>query len=396
MGFQDLLNSMDNGKDHTGAASNTAMQTVNTSNTAVIPSAGDRKVLDLSKFSPEEIEKINKLKNEIDLTKSNSVAYFGSDVQAGIAKFADGILDGVKTKDTGVVGQNLTSLLTTIQGVDVEKLQEKESFISKIPLLGKLAGSVANVKVKLQDVTETVDRIVVALDTARKELIRDVNVLDTLYEKNVEYLEQLDIYIAAGESRHKELSETVLIELRNKAQQTQDMLDIQKYNDFAHALNEIEKRIYDLKLSREIAIQTMPQIRIIQNNDKVLASKIQSSILTTIPIWKNQIALAISLHKQKTALELQKKVTDTTENMLRQNAELLKMNSIEIARESERGIISFETLKDTHTKLLETIEESMKIYQEGHQKRLQIEGELAQLEANQKQKLLAMRSGGKV
>ena len=154
-------------------------------------------------------------------------------------------------------------------------------------------------------------------------------------------------------------SETILVQLRNRAEQSRDMLDIQKYNDFGQALNEMEKRIYDLKLSREISLQTLPQIRLLQSNDKILANKIQSSILTTIPIWKNQIALSISLNKQKTALELQKKVSETTEDMLKKNAELLKMNSIEIAKESERGIISIETLRETHTKLIETITESI-------------------------------------
>jgi uncharacterized protein YaaN involved in tellurite resistance len=169
------------------------------------------------------------------------------------------------------------------------------------------------------------------------------------------------------------------------------MLDIQRYNDFSQMLSEVEKRIHDLKLSREIAIQTMPQIRIIQGNDKILANKIQASVLTTIPIWKNQIALTISLNKQKTALELQKKVTETTEDLLKQNAELLKMNSIEIAKESERGVISIETLRETHKKLLETIEESMKIYADGRQKRQSVEKELTSMEASQRQKLLTMR-----
>lgn len=229
------------------------------------------------------------------------------------------------------------------------------------------------------------------MDKAKAELIRDINILDSLYDKNLEYLNELEMYITAGELKLDELKKTVLVELNNRAEQTKDMLDIQKYNDFAQMLNEMEKRIHDLKLSREIAIQTLPQIRIIQGNDKVLANKIQASILTTIPIWKNQIALTISLNKQKTALEIQKRVTDTTENLLRQNAELLKTNSIEIAKESERGVISLETLKETHRKLIETIEESVKIYQEGKQKRSEVEKELVQLEETQKQKLLSIR-----
>ncbi|OGO84850.1 MAG: hypothetical protein A2Y24_04805 [Clostridiales bacterium GWE2_32_10] len=347
--------------------------------------------MDLSRFSEQDRETLNKMKDAMKFDNSSDVAGLGAEVQSGIAKFADGLLEGVKTKDTGAVGQNLTTLLTTIKDVDLEELKEKDSFISKIPILKSFVNKVYSAKIKLENVTETVDKIVVSLDTARKELIRDINVLEMLYNKNLEYLHNLELCIAAAELKYNELSETVLVELKSKAEQTQDMIDIQKYNDFAQMLSEVEKRIHDLKLSREIAIQTMPQIRIIQGNDKVLSTKIQTSILTTIPIWKNQIALTISLNRQKTALELQKKVSDTTEDLLKQNANLLKMNSIEIAKESERGVISMETLKETHTKLIETIEESMKIYSDGRAKRQLVEKELAEMETKQRQKLLQIR-----
>lgn len=386
MGFQDLLTSIEGEKNDFYKKPEENQQ-----NTSLFQPE-QRITVDLSKFNQNELKVVNKLKEEMDLSSSNGISHFGSEIQANIAKFADGILEGVKTKDTGIVGSNLTTLLSTIQGVDMESLQEKKSVMSRIPLLGRMIKIAETTKIKLQSVTETVDRIVVSLDTAKKELIRDVNVLDTLYNKNLEYLRSLEMYIAAGEVRHNELSETILVQLRNRAEQSRDMLDIQKYNDFGQALNEMEKRIYDLKLSREISLQTLPQIRLLQSNDKILANKIQSSILTTIPIWKNQIALSISLNKQKTALELQKKVSETTEDMLKKNAELLKMNSIEIAKESERGIISIETLRETHTKLIETITESMKIYEEGKKKRIAVEQELIELENTQKQKLLATRS----
>jgi len=390
MGFQDLLTSIDGESNDFNKQADLKLLEESQVNTAV--AQPPKNTVDLSKFNQNEIQTVNKLKEEIDLSSSNGIAHFGSEIQANIAKFADGILEGVRTKDTGAVGSNLTTLLSTIQGVDMETLQEKPSVMKKIPFFGKIVKSAETTKIKLQSVTETVDRIVVSLDTARKELIRDVNVLDALYNKNLEYLRSLEIYIAAGEVRHEELSNTILVQLRNRAEQTRDMLDIQKYNDFTQALNEMEKRIHDLRLSREISLQTLPQIRLLQSNDKILANKIQSSILTTIPIWKNQIALSISLNKQKTALELQKKVSETTEDMLKKNAELLKMNSIEIAKESERGVISIETLRETHTKLIETISESMKIYDEGRQKRAAVEQELIQLENTQKQKLLAARS----
>lgn len=391
MGFEDLLKSVDGENDdfYNEPEQNAIVETEQPN---TYPQHEAKIIVDLSKFNQNEIQQVNKLKDEVDLSSSNGISHFGSEIQANIAKFADGILEGVRTKDTGVVGNNLTSLLSTIQGVDMETLQEKKSVISKIPLLGKIVKGAETTKIKLQSITETVDRIVVSLDKARKELIRDVNMLDALYNKNMEYLRNLEMYIAAGEVKYKELSDTTLAQLRNRAEQTKDMLDIQKYNDFSQALNEMEKRIHDLKLSREIALQTLPQIRLLQSNDKILANKIQSSILTTIPIWKNQIALTISLNKQKTALELQKKVSDTTEDMLKKNADLLKMNSIEIAKESERGVISIETLRETHTKLIETIDESMKIYEDGRKKRGEVEKELIELEKTQKQKLLAARN----
>ncbi|TCO78715.1 toxic anion resistance protein [Marinisporobacter balticus] len=391
MSFQDLLDEVE-GKENNQLEPKKAL--ILEKNTDKIQEGSQEQeiTVDLSKFNQQDLTTLDKFKKEINITNTNSIASFGTDIQGNIAKFADGILDGMKTKDTGVVGDNLTLLLSTIQEVDMEKLQEKKSITHKIPFFNKIKKSIANTKTQLENVTQTVDRIVVALDAARKELIRDVNVLDALYNKNLEYLHLLEIYIAAGEVKYKELKETMLVELKNRANETKDMLDIQKYNDFSQVLNEIEKRMHDLKLSREISIQTLPQIRLMQNNDKILANKIQSSILTTIPIWKNQIALTISLNKQKNALDLQKKVSDTTENMLKQNAELLKMNTLEIAKESERGIISIDTLKETHAKLIETIEGSMKIYEEGRVKRVNIEKELMELENTQKQKLLDFRN----
>ncbi|WP_165000409.1 toxic anion resistance protein [Anaerophilus nitritogenes] len=382
MSFEDLLNQVEQ---------NNVSEIPKQENQEVVLEKKQDISMDLSKFSQRELEMVKDLKKEIKMEDTNSIGSFGMEIQGNIAKFADGILEGVKTKDTGYIGNDLTSLLTTIKQIDVEKFQEKKSIMSNIPFFGKLKNSMEKAKIQVENITQTVDRIVVSLDTARQELIRDVNVLDILYEKNMEYLHQLELYTAAGELKYKELRENTLVQLKEQAQKTQDMLDIQRYNDFTQLLSEIEKRIHDLKLSREISIQTLPQIRLMQSNDKILASKIQASILTTIPIWKNQIALAISLNKQKSALEIQKKVSDTTENMLKQNAELLRVNTIEIAKESERGVISIETLKETHQKLLETIEGSMKIYEEGKIKRENIEKELKELENTQKQKLLEYR-----
>ncbi len=389
MGFQDLLNDIEQKQVEPKVEETTPepvqeTQVVEQNQNQFVPT------VDISKFNNQEMQIVEKAKDEINISDSNSLMYFGSNVQGKIAEFADGILEGVKTKDTQHVGSNLTSLLVTIKGVDLDNLTKKKP--SKIPFFDKFKKSAQGAKIGLQSISDTVDNIVVGLDKSRQELIRDVNVLDALYNKNLEYLHDLELYVAAGEQKYKEIVETTLINLKNKAEQTQDMLDIQKYNDFAQMLTEIEKRIYDLKLSKEIALQTLPQIRLMQNNDKVLANKIQSSILTTIPIWKNQIALSISLQKQQAALEVQKKVTETTEDMLKKNAEMLKTNTLEIARESERGVVSIETLRETHNKLLETIDESMKIYEEGRVNRQNVEKELVQMEASQRQKLLSYRN----
>lgn len=389
MGFQDLLNDIEQ-NDVEPQAQETTPEPVQEVQVAEQKQDQFVPTIDISKFNSQELQIVEKAKDEINLSDSNSLLYFGSNVQGKIAEFADGILDGVKTKNTEHVGSNLTDLLVTIKGVDIENLNKKRP--SKIPFLERIKKGAQSAKVGLQSVTETVDSIVVGLDKSRQSLIRDVNVLDALYKKNLEYLHDLELYVAAGEQKYKEIYETTLVNLKNKAEQSQDMLDIQKYNDFAQMLTEIEKRIYDLKISREIALQTLPQIRLMQNNDKVLANKIQSSILTTIPIWKNQIALSISLQKQKAALEIQKKVTETTEDMLKRNAEMLKSNTLEIARESEKGVVSIETLRETHSKLLETIDESMKIYEEGKVNRQNVEKELVQMEAAQRQKLLEYRN----
>lgn len=355
-----------------------------------LPSESVLKV-DLTKYSEDDLKVINTHKSKITIDDRNNVLSFGSDVQKNISKFSEKMLTDVQNKDVGFVGESLTNLLSTIKGVDLNKLSKNESVISKIPVIGALFSSAKKSMMKFENVTDTVDSIVVSLDKAKSELMRDINVLDDVYNKNIDYIKDLEILVDAGIIKLNELRETTLIEFKNKAESTKDMLDVQNYNDFNQFLTEVEKRIHDLRLSREIAVQTMPQIRIIQNNNKVLINKVQSSILTTIPIWKNQIVLTLSLHRQKTVLELQKQVSDTTEELLKRNAELLKTNSLEIARESERGVVSIETLRETHKKLLETIEESVKIYEEGKQKRSEVEKELKTFETAQKDKLLSVQ-----
>ncbi|NMA64976.1 MAG: toxic anion resistance protein, partial [Clostridiaceae bacterium] len=236
-----------------------------------------------------------------------------------------------------------------------------------------------------------IEKIIDQLDRAKLQLIRDITTLDTMYQKNLEYLHQLDMFIMAGSLKLKELNDKVLPQLKEKATRTGDAMDAQKVKDMAELISRFEKKIHDLKLSRMIAIQSAPQIRLIQNNDQTLVEKIQSSIMNTIPLWKNQIAIAITMLRQQSALKLQRDVTNTTNELLSRNSEMLKTSSIEIARENERGIVDIETLKKVNQDLIETLEETLTIQQEGRQRRLQAETELRTMEDELKRKLLEMK-----
>jgi uncharacterized protein YaaN involved in tellurite resistance len=227
-----------------------------------------------------------------------------------------------------------------------------------------------------------------------QDLLRDVTLLDSLYVKNLGYLKQLDYYIIAGTVKLEELKNKVLPEMKEQAQNSQDAVDAQRVNDMNQLINRFEKKLHDLKLSRMISVQTAPQVRLIQNNDQVLVEKIQSSILNTIPLWKNQIIIAITLFRQKKALAIQKEVTDTTNELLLKNSQMLKDTSIGVAKEAERGIVEIETLKKVNKDLIDTIEETIKIQQEGSVKRQQAEAELLSMENELKQKLINVKQSG--
>jgi uncharacterized protein YaaN involved in tellurite resistance len=236
-----------------------------------------------------------------------------------------------------------------------------------------------------------IEKITNELDKSRNQLMRDITLLDNLFEKNYDYLKDLDLYIIAGEQLLAELDKTVIPEFKAKAEKSQDPLDAQKLQDMHQFLSRFEKKLHDLKLSRMVSIQTAPQIRLIQNNNQLLVEKIQTSILNTIPLWKNQVIIAITLFRQKKSLSLQKEVSDTTNELLKKNSEMLKGSSIEIAKESERGIVDIETLQKVNTDLISTIEETLKIQQDGRQKRAQAEEQLKKMESELKQKLLEVK-----
>ncbi|HPX47242.1 MAG TPA: toxic anion resistance protein, partial [Treponemataceae bacterium] len=258
--------------------------------------------------------------------------------------------------------------------------------------LSGIVNSVQRFMARYEKLESQIEKIVNSLGEARMKLLRDITMLDQLYDKNLDYLKELDLYIAAGQIKIEELRATKLPELEALVQSSNDPADTQKLTDFQQFLNRFEKKLHDLKLSRMIAIQTAPQVRLIQNNDQALVEKIQSSILTTIPLWKSQIIIAVTLLRQKKAVELQKAVTDTTNDLLTKNSEMLKSGTVAVATEMERGIVEIETLKKVNDDLLSTIEETIRIQQDGKAKRAQAEAELAQIEQDLKNKLIAVKA----
>lgn len=347
----------------------------------------------VERVTPAEREKINEIKNNIDLMDSQMTEQFGVGAQKNIAQFSETILAQIKSKDAGYVGDIMTDLMTKVRDADMDDMDD-DSFLKKIPFLGKLTNSTEKYMARFQNLETQIDKIESELDKARMGLLKDIGVLDNLYAKNVEYFNDLQLYILAGEEKLKELRDTTLPKLRQEALESNDPMASQLINDFENTVNRFDKKVHDLKLSKTLAIQTAPQIKLIQNNDKALVDKIQTAILNTIPLWKSQVVIALSLSKQKAGLQMQRSVTDTTNDLLRKNSEMLKTNTIEVAKESERGIVELETLKKVNDDLITTIDETLKIQREGQARRLAAEQELLKIEETLKQSLLKSVTGG--
>lgn len=345
-----------------------------------------RSLVNIKTMEPALVDKARDLAKTIKIEDSQAVLQYAVGTQSKIGQFADTILQQVRSKDAGYVGDAMTGLLMKVKEIDIGSLGN-DHFLAKVPLLGALVSSIARFIARYDKLSVQIEKIVGELDVARMSLLRDVTMLDGLFQKNQEYLQELDVYIAAGIMKLDELTTTVLPEMEAAARDSGDPAQAQKLHDFTQLLNRFEKKLYDLKLSRMITIQTAPQIRLIQNNNQTLVEKIQSSILNTIPLWKNQIVIAISLLRQEKALKLQKQVTDTTNDLMTKNSEMLKQGSLGVARESERGIVELETLKKVNDDLIATIEETLKIQQEGKAKRALAEQELSVMEGQLKAKL---------
>lgn len=345
----------------------------------------------LSDFSNEEQEKIRNIADQINIEDSQGVMVYGVGAQRDISQFADSILSEVRAKDSGYVGEVLTELVINVKELKVDSLNSGGDFLSKIPIIGGLVDRIKRFIAQYEKLNVKIETIVEELDKARMNLLKDITMLDNMYEKNLEYLKTLDMYVMAGQLKIKELQEKVLPELKKQAEESRDPADVQHYQDVANAANRFEKKVHDLQLSRMIAIQTGPQIRMIQNGNSTLVEKIQNSILTTIPLWKNQVVIAITIFRQKKALKLQKEITDTTNDLLKKNAAMMKQGAVEVAKESERGIVEIDTLKKVNQDLISTIEETIKIQQEGRQKRAAAEKELVKMEKDLKDKLVSLK-----
>ena len=300
------------------------------------------------------------------------------------------MLNNIRSKDSGYVGELLSNLVVKVKGFEVDG-SSNGSFIKKIPILGSLVGKAQNMMAEYDKLSVQVDKIQGELDKARMVMLKDIVMFDTMYDKNVEYFKELQLYIRAGEEKIQELQTQTIPRLRQEAANSQNQMAVQLVSDFENAVSRFEKKVHDLKLSKTIAIQTAPQIRLIQNNDKVLVDKVQSAIFNTIPLWKSQIVIALGLSRQQKVLQMQREITNTTNELLRRNAEMLKQSTLETARETERGIVDIETVKKVNDDLISTIEETIKIQQEGRQKRKAAEAELVQIEDRLKQTLLAHR-----
>lgn len=341
-------------------------------------------------ISPEDRKRIDEIKNAIDLTDSQASVQYGVNAQRNIAEFSDTILNNIRSKDSGYVGELLSNLVVKVKGFEVDG-SSNGSFIKKIPILGSLVGKAQNMMAEYDKLSVQVDKIQGELDKARMVMLKDIVMFDNMYNKNVEYFKELQLYIRAGEEKIQELQTQTIPRLRQEAASSQNQMAVQLVSDFENAVSRFEKKVHDLKLSKTIAIQTAPQIRLIQNNDKVLVDKVQSAIFNTIPLWKSQIVIALGLSRQQKVLQMQREITNTTNELLRRNAEMLKQNTLETARETERGIVDIETVKKVNDDLISTIEETIKIQQEGRQKRKAAEAELVQIEDRLKQTLLAHR-----
>ena len=345
------------------------------------------KSLNYDELSEAEKKAIDEFNSKIDVNDAAQVLQYGVAAQEKISKFSDSILEDVKTKNTGEVGDLLANLVSEIKSFDrdVSGKGNKNIFAR---IFSNAKKEFDFIVARYSKIEKNIDTIEGGLEKDKLQMLKDITIFDTMYEKNLEYFKEISLYIIAGERKLKELREVALPKLKEEAEKSGDQLDVQKVNDLENVINRFEKKIYDLKTTRLISIQMAPQIRLLQNNESELVEKIQSSITNTIPLWKNQMVLALGINNAKQALKGQQAVSKLTNEMLVKNSETLKQGSIEIAKESERAIVDVETLQKTNQDLIDTLDSVIKIHEEGRIKRAEAEKTLEELEKELKEKML--------
>ncbi|MBQ9858273.1 MAG: toxic anion resistance protein [Oscillospiraceae bacterium] len=345
-------------------------------------------ILELEQLSPDEQKMVVDFSKQIDITDTNTVLTYGAASQKQISDFSDGALQAVRTKDMGEVGDMLSDLVVELKGFDFDEVGETKGFLG---FKRRIKKQIEELKADYAKAEVNVDKIAEMLEKHQITLMKDTAMLDKMYDTNQAYFKELTMYILAGKQKLEECKNVTLPALQKKAEESGLPEDAQAANDFANMINRFEKKIYDLELTRMISVQMAPQIRLIQNNDTMLIEKIQTSLVNTIPLWKSQMVLALGQYHAQQAMEAQREVTDMTNALLKKNAEMLKQGSVEIAKESERGIVDIETLTNTNQMLIETLEEVQQIQKEGSVKRKEAEAELGRIEGELKQKLLNLR-----
>ena len=345
-------------------------------------------------LTDEERKRVDSIKENLNLMDGQACLQFGTPAQRNISDFADSILNTVRSKDSGYVGELLQQLIADIKDADLSGTEDS-GFLEKIPILGRIKNNLERLKARYEKLEVQIGQIEGKLDQAKMEMLKDIGMFDMMYEKNLEYFRELNLYIIAGEERIAELRREDIPGLRSQAAASSDPMAAQLVHDLEENVNRFEKKVHDLKLSRTIAVQTAPQIRLIQNNDKLLVDKIQTAVLNTIPIWKSQIVIALGLSRQQKVLDLNREISRTTNELLRRNSELLKTNTIETAKETERSVVDVETLKKTNEDLIFAIEETISIQEEGRAKRQEAEREIGRLEEELKNMLQGIKKEAK-
>lgn len=350
------------------------------------PAKPEMNVAQEPQLTPAEQKMVNDFAAKIDLTNSAQVLQYGAGAQKKMADFSESALDNVRTKDLGEVGQMLSGVVTELKSFDVS--EEDKGFFARFKRAGN---KLTAMKARYATAEANVDKICDALEAHQVQLLKDISTLDKMYDVNKTYFKELSMYLLAGKQRLAQVRAEDLPALQQKAQQSGLPEDAQAANDLSSMCNRFEKKLHDLELTRMVSIQMAPQLRLVQNNDLLMSDKIQSTIVNTIPLWKSQMVLALGVEHSAQAAKAQREVTDMTNELLRKNADTLKMATIDTQRESERGIVDIETLQHTNETLISTLDEVMQIQQEGREKRAQAEQELGKLESNLKNKLLQLR-----